>query len=588
MSFSHPWLLSLGGLIVLLGIFYFLKVRPERHATALLFLWESVVPDKKYSALFRRLRDLWSFLLMASAFALITLALAGLHGNAGADRRDLLMVVDLSPSMAVEHAGVSRREEVRLALAGIIENLADGQRMTLAAASGASLTVVQNATDNRRALRRALESLSVGDEPLKPAALELLQYWRAALPDGRLVLWSDGGFTRRNAFELPAALELGKVGCPVDNVGIVNLELLRLPDGALQSWVEIFSGNDQPVELDLVIAEGAPEAERQRLHLAIQPGGQRIPLLPIPAAQAGLWYYRLELPERDALAADNEVVAVLPAVPQFEVACLGNSPALRRLFRTWLAGGPFRASGGTPQLIIGSGSVEPVEHCNHYIVWAPEGESAWWQETADAAAETAILEVRQPEHPAMRWCDIDGIEVGGVRPLRPPDNALVLAESADGLPLIYLTEQAGRRIYVLNFDPESADFALRLAFPVLNGSMAMELLGNRQSPAGLYRIGDRLPGTGGVLQTPSGRTIAIDDAGVRLTESGIYTLQRGAASYRLAAALLDRTTSDTDNSAVVSTVQALNAGPSLLRWLFVAALLLLGVEEWLYHWRKVG
>ena len=251
MSFSHPWLLSLGGLIVLLGIFYFLKVRPERHATALLFLWESVVPDKKYSALFRRLRDLWSFLLMASAFALITLALAGLHGNAGADRRDLLMVVDLSPSMATEHAGVSRLEEVRLALAGIIENLADGQRMTLAAASGASLTVVQNATDNRRALRRALESLSVGDEPLKPAALELLQYYTANVDSQEGI-----SFDQQLRIALPENVTPEDVS--VENDYLTQTITIKIP-GADENYLYNYPMIGKSYHIDNLTYESEPE-----------------------------------------------------------------------------------------------------------------------------------------------------------------------------------------------------------------------------------------------------------------------------------------------------------------------------------------
>ncbi|MCH1503294.1 MAG: BatA domain-containing protein [Verrucomicrobiales bacterium] len=49
-------------LIPLLGV-YFLKVRPRRVTTTALFLWMRIYEEKRRTAIFRRLRDLFSLSL---------------------------------------------------------------------------------------------------------------------------------------------------------------------------------------------------------------------------------------------------------------------------------------------------------------------------------------------------------------------------------------------------------------------------------------------------------------------------------------------------------------------------------------------
>ena len=76
MNFLSPvWLWSLLALIPLTAV-YLLKVRPQRKKTNAYFLWEKVFEERRTSALFQRLRDLFSLLLMIIAFTAVCVALA--------------------------------------------------------------------------------------------------------------------------------------------------------------------------------------------------------------------------------------------------------------------------------------------------------------------------------------------------------------------------------------------------------------------------------------------------------------------------------------------------------------------------------
>ena len=97
MIFLNPiYFLALLGLIPLVAV-YLLKVRPKRQAVSALFLWEAVLDQKKHTALFSRLRNLLSLLLMVLALIAVVLAMTAPE-LAHDERRDLLLLIDNSAS----------------------------------------------------------------------------------------------------------------------------------------------------------------------------------------------------------------------------------------------------------------------------------------------------------------------------------------------------------------------------------------------------------------------------------------------------------------------------------------------------------
>ena len=83
-----------------------------------------------------------------------------------------------------------------------------------------------------------------------------------------------------------------------------------------------------------------------------------------------------------------------------------------------------------------------------------------------------LVKIKLKEHPAIRFSNLDMIEVDGIRDIVPPDNALIIAETVDKKALIYKTVIKDRSAYVINFDPLKANFFLNVNFPgfvVFNG-----------------------------------------------------------------------------------------------------------------------
>ena len=97
MNFGAPGLLwGLLALLPLVAVF-FLKVKPRKKTTNAFFLWQKVFEEKKVSALFRRLRNVLSLILVVLAATAIVLAMSRLQLDQD-DGRDILLVVDVSAS----------------------------------------------------------------------------------------------------------------------------------------------------------------------------------------------------------------------------------------------------------------------------------------------------------------------------------------------------------------------------------------------------------------------------------------------------------------------------------------------------------
>ena len=101
MSFVSPLFLWGFGLLAPLVAVYLLRVRPRRHAVPAIFLWDEIFAQRKATALFQRLRDLLSLLMLALAAAALIVA-ASRPRFESADDRDTLLLIDRSASMTAD------------------------------------------------------------------------------------------------------------------------------------------------------------------------------------------------------------------------------------------------------------------------------------------------------------------------------------------------------------------------------------------------------------------------------------------------------------------------------------------------------
>ena len=168
MNFVNPSFLWSLLLLIPLAAIYPLKVRPVRKPTTAWFLWEDILKQRKATSLFQRLRDLFSLLLMAAAFAAIVFAMARPNFS-GDQQRDLILLVDNSASMSASDGNRTRLEEAKAAATEIIQGLGGAQRCSVGTISN-RLHFLANLSDNPKELLLGVEEVEptslVGDASL--------------------------------------------------------------------------------------------------------------------------------------------------------------------------------------------------------------------------------------------------------------------------------------------------------------------------------------------------------------------------------------------------------------------------------------
>ncbi|VGO16038.1 hypothetical protein PDESU_04628 [Pontiella desulfatans] len=601
MSFLLPqFLWGLLGLIPL-AVVYLIKVHPVRKKTSAWFLWQGIFQEHRAASFLQKLRDWLSLLLMALAFIFMVLSLAQPVLRDGASASRLVLIVDNSLSMQAD----GRLDAAQRAAREWVRSLPAGGRAAIFTLSG-ELISETGFTASRRELMHGLDRVAANDVTFNPSALSHFGRDGAMAEQQRILLFSDGCF----AGELPESIELVKVGEPKDNVGLSAFDVRRIPgeSNPLGVFFRVFSGAADSVEVDAVLAHGNADNIQRVIPLTLQPGLNDPVTLTLIDGAPGKWFLELEID--DALSADNHAFAFVPEPDPVRVAVRAPETHIFwqlcvESFGEGLNG--LLMSNDDPHLELYRGQVA-AGSAERLAVFAPEGESPFWKGVSGETEEAAIRVVL-PTHPLMRFANLDGLVVNGVRQIEPPEQAVVLAETDSGIPLIYKTtktfttedteaqrndsggtasvnsvpsSEAGgeklpssRTAYVLNFDPALNHFFLHPQFPVLVWSLASELMELEGEPPASYRAG------GAIFTHTDGRVGP-------LTEFGFHEIVSGAATQTVACSTAPETEIGLDNSALTVGDHVRSTGFPLSEWFLAAALLLLTLEFVLYHRRKVG
>ena len=172
MTFLSPvYFWAFLALVPLLGI-YFFKVRPRRVQTTALFLWMQIYEEKRRTSLFRRLRDVFSLLLMVIAFAAVALALTGPEVSSD-ERADLLLIVDHSVSMGAG-GRKSSLNQAKAKAREVIRGLRGNQQAAVVTVA-TNLRFQTHLTDHPRVLLDAIDRVSPSTLPLSLYALSGLE-----------------------------------------------------------------------------------------------------------------------------------------------------------------------------------------------------------------------------------------------------------------------------------------------------------------------------------------------------------------------------------------------------------------------------
>lgn len=569
MTFLAPAFLWTLAVLAPLAAIYFLKVRPRKKPVTAFFLWQRIFTEKKAAALFKRLRDLFSLLLMALAFAAIALALSE-PDFAGDERKDLLIVVDHSASMSAKDGSTTRLEKAKKRARDLIAGMNGTQRA--AVASFAEVTrMLEHPTRHRKALLEAVEGIEATELPSRVEALRALQPGDEWMKDTRVLLITDGCL---DAPDRLLDIEVLRIDDGARNAGIARADLRSVPGGParLGLFIQPVSSFTEPVKTEIALTHVDTNALVKLIPVTLQPGENTAVTLTLDDAPTGRWTATLGL--EDALATDNTAYLYVPPRQPVPVGVMADDPfffqnAISAFERSdqMLA---LAADAKSAQLMLSKGTL-PAE--TSAVVFQPAGESAAWSKVGDEIA-TPVPKVLIKDHALLRYLDTETMAFSGARHLTAPAGAVVLVADESGPPLIYLTRRGEQTVCVVNLDPLAGQFYLSAWFPVLIHNAAAHLSHHEDMPPATLATGSSTRVPGRADPAPYGPLLT---AGFH--ETGEWTL---------AASLVSPEESALKNEVLKENVKPIASGESPSYWLLVLALIVLVGESMLYHRRKVG
>jgi hypothetical protein len=591
MTFLQPLMLWSFVALAPLAAFYFLKVRPRRKQTTAYFLWEKVWEEKRSNSLFQRLRDFLSFLLMLLACSAICLALARPEWKD--QRKDLLILIDNSPSMAAWQGGESRLDRAKAVAADIVEGLNGTQRAAVATVAG-KLVYHSHLTDNPRELLDAIESIAPSHQELRLDVLpgpkdERHQYSR----DHRILFVSDACL---GGGKLPDHVELVKVGDSLQNVGLVAADMAYLPGGVnrLGFYYQVASSYDKKREVDLMVArldDNGREQIARVIPLDVKPGMNRPETFILDDASPGKWIARLDI--KDALPDDDTAYLVAARPKPIRVKVQSKN-------RYFLENSVLAFSKGdhllelvdkNPEIVLTNGVEADTERL---ILFHPTGKSCWWSDLGEEI-EVGAPRVMIDNHPALRHVDAASIPFVGAKRLTPAPGAQILVADERGLPLVYKARHGSREAVIVNLDPVAAEFYFSAWFPVIVHSASIHLAGQDTTLAATYRPCDPVPIPGASEDKTSTWTTSLDEKtelkgkwAALDDRLGYSELSNDAGQWSVGSSLLAQSETLLGNDDAESTNEALSRGRSPTHWLTLLAIVVLVGESVLYHRRKVG
>ena len=242
---------ALGGLYGVLAfamvLLYLLKLRRRRVAVPFSPLWASVISERQSSALFRRLKRLWSLLLQLTLLALLVGALGdprpdevGGCGFAPPEPPPVahtLLLIDTSSSMSAISQGQRRFDAAIEAAQGVLEDArGNPEHRIMIAAADVRVRPMTLWTVDHQVLNEALMELKAAGPRSTPTdvsrTLKVAQQVLRGRAGAEAIWVSDNAF---DAPDLPEELALSviKVGAPGANLGISGFNVRPALDDGL-------------------------------------------------------------------------------------------------------------------------------------------------------------------------------------------------------------------------------------------------------------------------------------------------------------------------------------------------------------------
>lgn len=582
MGWLTPWALGLLALALPLTALYFRRRAQQPRVVSSLRLWRAVQSEMPRATGLRRLRLDGSYALHLAALVLLALALAGPVVRARVHpAARVALVVDTTASMGARDPAGTRLDAARHAARAALDALPRDAEVSLVRAGCAPSLDLAASTD-RDAARRALDALRVDHcgADLSRALSLAAERLRRGGTSRRVMVFTDA-VTRADALpdDLPLPVEIVRVGRPLANVGLVDLDLRDDPDAdpagprRLSVFVGLVAAHlDGPRDATLTVDRLAgATATRVAVRTLRVVNGRATATLPVALDRddpADLLRAAVTLRGADdGQPLDDTAWAPIPSPEALPVRLVadapGPSPWIARALR---ADRSLRLEVLTPAawaalrdrpfagLTVLHGAL-PAE--------APAGSTLGFVRAQTTGARALGFALEAPQR-APRWTDtapsdarvrfvgVADVHVASARPVRMDAGSVALVTSTAGV-LIAARDTAAGSATLVGFDPDASDWPLRPGFVFFLRGATEHARARRQAlslearrTGAVVRVAARgaetvrVRGEGYTRDLPVHAGVAVWSDTAR---TGVFTLDRGAGPERVALSLLDPTES---------------------------------------------
>lgn len=629
MQFLNPTAFYLLGVIPIVVLLHFLKLRRSTRRVPSIMFWLSTDEDRRANVPFQRLRNLLlPFLQVLFLLLLVSSVARPALRRPGFMPGKAILIVDNSASMSS-----SEMEETRLTLAKqeaqqYIKEISARGGMMLMETNAADTYIRQAFTTDTAKLHDAIENITQNHAPrdLRPVFDAATRY--AGSPQDKIVFFSDT-FENLPDTSLPVQ-EIG-VGGKAENIGIVRFDV-EVVANRYEILMGIQNFMDTSTEFDVQLAvENVPFDDRT---VSIRPGETKsVRFSGDPSGLAGK-VFSGHLDVDDDFLLDNAAWALLSGVSSLRIMLVTDNQKslLPELLKSYgehvrldlVNPADYHGTGDADIAIFDGGTRTGREvfegfaagTAGTHLIFINPGDNLPFipkDVSAVEADKTATRVIKADEnHPLMAGVSLQGVRVSESMHRTLPLWGHSLVETEKGT-LIWLGSKADTRLLIFEFDafnPEISPFALTipdapqfmyqcLAWLEAGTAPLQPLLSQESGTRHAFRTGEQiriaLPREGRTLhvQKPDQTTVELDTPIFTETDQiGVYTLfEADQLLERFTVNLLNATESallHPPTTAVVDAPSNVEGGlqpmtQEIWRWFALSAFLLLLLEWWFYH-----
>ncbi len=581
MTFLAPLGLLAGLLALPIIALHILTPRRQDHLVSSLMLWRANEAPVKAIAPWQRLRNSIPLILQLLTVLLLALALGAFALLRAAPLPEhTVFIIDGSGSMSADDGRPDRIGAAEQRVMELIEEVPSSGRYSLVSAT-ASPTVLVERSNNPDEMARALRSIEI-----VPAGADFTTAFLLAesldTADGATgyVLLTDGGLTTTVQGLAPAGTRVEFIGDSeanraVSTIGVkpvaggldVRVGVVNTGGGASTETLRLEVDGITVERREITIADGAVSEEE-----FAAPEGSQV---------------SAHLEGADLMPVDNHRYAVVPRPDEVRVSVEGESSFFVEQLLEALGAEEVASAETADVMIYNQVAVPPAPELPFIAITPPSG--------APGIDVIGSVEAPVPSYvaddPLLEAIDVSRIGLAKAQELSIRSGEVLLS-GASG-PLLIRGSDGPVPFFYLSFALEQSNLPVEVAFPVLGARMIDELTAVDSLGSG-FTAGDRVPATfSGELTDPRGtsQTISSSFGAARFDLPGFWnaTGEDGVATVvavnpdisesalRVPAELEAIPTGGLVDEAGAQ-AGALTAAESLVRWLAIAALVVISLE----------